>query len=261
MPTYVKSLRNVLDADANATAINANAFLYSTQAEAINAGEQLFIISEHASRIRQAYEQIFGFTQETAGGAATASMKDSSGNFPDPVFGFFSSGVQIGFEQPQWGFPTMFPVSSYGIQGGITDNVGLRHYHHQIQYGLYLDGTQTITGSWFGGTVVTDYMEDIFSSNGTVLEAGGGNGTWDQNNISLGDLRGINKPVTAVAGTSGFGVATTNILLGDPLGTQGGTGFGAGEATGYFTEDGVDKTLANSTSAHNISIGGFGDGI
>tara|TARA_R110000787_G_scaffold28676_3_gene78083 strand:+ start:525 stop:1283 length:759 start_codon:yes stop_codon:yes gene_type:complete len=252
MPTYVKSLRNVLDADANAISINSNAYLYSDQAEALNSGDQLFIISEYATR----YKELFlnnGSTNEEAGNAVTASLKDSGGNYPDPVSFNIAAGVQIIFDVG----PN--PVSNYGTQVGILDGVGLRHYHHQIQFGLYLDGTVVTTG-WFGGTTTTDYMSDNFSANGTILEAGQGTGTWDQNNISLGNLRGIQKPITAVAGT-GLGTTFTNIFVGDPNGSQTGTGFGAGEVTGRFTEDGVDKMLGNSINSTNISIGGYGDGI
>ena len=259
MPTFVKSLRNVLDADANATAINANAFLYSTQAEALNAGEQLFIISEYVTRLRELAISS-GTSLEEAGNQITASLKDSLGNYPDPVTPFFAAGVQIGFTTPPFpGSPTPFPVASYGTQGGLVDNVGLRHYHHQIQHGLRLDGSVTTTG-FLGGTVTTDYMVDNFGSNGTILEAGNGNGTWDLTNISLGDFRGIQKPVTAVAGT-GIGLPISNILLGDPLNTQAGTIWEQGMLTGYFTEDGVDKQLGQSTSTNNISVGGAGDGI
>ena len=258
MPTIVNSLRNVLDADANATAINANAFLYSTQAEALNASEQLFIISEYVTRQRQLFLGN-GYTEEESGNIATGSMQDFGGNYPDPFDNFFSSGVQVGFTTPPFpGAPTPFPLSSYGEQGGLVDNVGLRHYHHQIQFGLHLDGTTTYTG-WFAGTVTVDYMVDNFGSNGTILGAGGGNGTWDQTNISLGDLRGIQKPITTVAGTSGLGVSIENVLLGDPL-NQAPQGFGAGELTGFFTEDGVDKQLCQSTS-QEVSVGGHSDGI
>jgi len=259
MPTYVKSLRNVLDADANATAINANAFLYSTQAQAINAGEQLFIISEYVTRLRE-FAIGTGTSEEEAGNTITASLQDSLGNYPDPVTTNFAAGVQIGFTTPPFpGSPTPFPIASYGTQGGLVNNVGLRHYHHQIQFGLKIDGSVTTTG-WLGGTVTTDYMVDNFGSNGTILEAGSQTGTWDQNNISLGNLRGINKPVTAVAGT-GLGLLFTNILLGDPLNDQAGTIWEQGALTGYFTEDGVDKQLGQSTSTNNISVGGHGDGI
>jgi hypothetical protein len=261
MPTYVKSLRNVLDADANTAANNPIGGLYTTQAEAINASDQLFIISEYASRMQAIQEQIFLQSEEVAGGYATASMKDSLGNFPDPVFGLFSAGVQIGFEQPQWGFPTPFPVSSYGIQGGLQSDVGLRHYHHQIQFGLELDGNY-YNGP--GGFLVIDYMEDAFNSIGTGA-AGNGTGTWDQTNISLGNLRGTHKPVTTVGGnTSGLGGVMYNILVGDPLNinftsTTGQT-FGAGDITGYLTDDGSDEQLCQTTS-QDVSIGGYSDGI
>jgi hypothetical protein len=253
MPTIVNSLRNTLDADANASAINASAILYSTQAEALNSSDQLLIIGEWCSRRRYLQVDGFGDTDEEAGNFVTSSLKDSLGNYPDPFTSFFSAGVQIAFDVG----PN--PVSNYGKQMGIVTNVGLRHYHHQIQFGLWLDGSVTTTG-FLGGTVVTDYMSDGFSANGTILEAGGGNGTWDQNNISLGNLRGINKPVTAVAGT-GIGLPITNVLLGDPLNTHGGTLYEDGAMTGYFTEDGIDKIFSNSTNAQNISIGGYGDGM
>ena len=260
MPTFVKSLRNVLDADANATAINAGAYLYSTQAEALNAGDQLFIISEYVTRYRELMISIGTSTAEEAGNLVTASLQDSLGNYPDPVTTFFAAGVQIGFTTPSFpGLPTPFPVASYGTQGGIVNNVGLRHYHHQIQFGLFLDGSTNIVG-YFGGTVITDYMTDNFFPNGTILEAGGAAGTWDQTNISLGDFRGIQKPVTAVAGT-GIGFYSTNALLGDPLNIQAGTIFEQGMLTGHFTEDGVDKQLGQSTNTNNISVGGAGDGI
>ena len=259
MPTYVKSLRNVLDADANAISINSNAYLYSNQAEAINASDQLFIISEYATRLKALYMASDPtLTDEEAGNVVTGSLKDSGGNYPDPVNTFFSAGVQINFNPPQ-NFPVPFPVSNYGTQGGILNNVGLRHYHHQIQFGLWIDGSVT-TGGLLGGTTITDYMVDNFSTNGTILEAGQGTGTWDQNNISLGNFRGIQKPITAVAGT-GLGTLFQNILLGDPNGNQVGSQFEAGGLTGRFTEDGVDKMLATSTSATNISVGGYGDGI
>jgi len=255
MPTFVQSLRNVLDADANMT--SNGGFLYTTQAEALNAGDQLFMISEYASRIRLVYQTLYGMTTEEAGGYATASMKDSLGNFPDPVSGFFSAGVQIGFQQPQGGFPTPFPVSNYGTQGGIMGNVGLRHYHHQIQFGLELDGNY-YNGP--GGFLVIDYMEDAFNSIGTGA-AGMGYGTWDQTDISLGNLRGTHKPVTTISGNSGgLGGAIYNVLFGDPAGVQTGTGFGAGEVTGYLTEDGNDEQLCQ-TSTQDVSIGGESDGI
>jgi len=259
MPTFVKSLRNVLDADANATAINAGAYLYSTQAEALNAGDQLFIISEYATRYKELLVGT-GTSPEEAGNFITGSLQDSLGNYPDPVTTFFAAGVQIGFTTPPFpGAPTPFPVANYGRQGGLVGNVGLRHYHHQIQFGLSLDGSVTTTG-WLGGTVTTDYMVDNFGSNGTILEAGGASGTWDQTNISLGNFRGIQKPITAVAG-GGIGLPLTNALLGDPLGTQVGGIFEQGMLTGHFTEDGVDKQLGQSTSTNNISVGGAGDGI
>ena len=259
MPTYVNSLRNVLDADANVTTVNTNAYLYSTIPEAINAGDQLFIISEYATRLRKVYVELLNYSEEEAGNTITGSLQDSLGNYPDPTGQFFSAGVQIDFQVPQGNFASPFPLGTYGIQGGLVSGVGLRHYHHQIQYGLNIDGNYYNGG---GGFLIVDYMEDAFTTNGTIIQAGEGAGTWDQNNISLGNLRGVHKPVTSIGGNSGgLGGSVWNVIVGDPSGVQTGTGFGAGEVTGHFTEDGIDKMLANSTSAPNISIGGFGDGI
>ena len=251
MPSFKNSIRNVLDADANSTTINAGAFLYTNKAESLNASDQLFIISDTATR-RYEYFRSFGMSQEDAGNYVTASIEDSTGNYPSPVSSFFASGEQIDFMVPQ-GFPVPFPLSSYGQQGGIVSNVGLRHYHHQIQYGLHLDGNQYVGQ---GGFLTIDYMNTNYANN--ILGVGQQTGTWDMTDISMRNLAGVNKPVTALTGNISNG-AGWNIIVGDPLGNETGTIFEAGATTGYFTDDGVDEQLCSSTS-QEISMGGHSDG-
>ena len=253
MPSFKKSIRNVLDADANATTVNAGAFLYTDKAESLNASDQLFIISDTATRRYEYYVQQFGFSQELAGNFITASIRDSLGSYPAPSSSFFAAGVQIDFMTPQ-NFPVPFPLSSYGQQGGIVTNIGLRHYHHQIQYGLHLDGNKYVGQ---GGFLTVDYMSTNYANN--ISAAGDGTGTWDTTDISMRNLAGVNKPVTALSGNTNAG-AGWNILLGDPLGTQTGTIFEAGATTGYFTDDGVDEQLCSSTT-QEISMGGYSDGF
>ncbi len=249
-------LRQVLDAEANTLANGG--ILYPTAGDATNSSDLLHIISEYASRIKFAHEAL-GLTTEEAGGLATASMQDSNGNFPDPFTIGESAGVQITFTPPDpiTGL-SLFPVGTYGTTIGVISNAGLRHYHHSIQMGLAIDGTYNVVGQGVGDV---DYMVDNITGTGTgvfrdeILEAGKTVGTWDIDNISLGDLRGIQKPVPAVSGPSGIQTLIENFLVGDPSNSAP-VGSGNYEVTGYSSYDGTSHQYGFDENSQNIRIGG-----
>ena len=256
MPVYNKSIRNVLDADANTTANGG--FLYATQAQALNDNTQLFIIANYSAGTQALYSQVFQLSDEVAGGAATASIKDSNGNFPSPTGTFSSNGVQTGFIAagggPGGGFSPA-PLSTYGQHVALMDNVGLKHYYHSVQMGLAIDGFAGYGAS--GGGIFVDYMEDNLTPQ--IQQAGKGTGTWKANNIKMGDLRGARKysPPLLTGDVTGFGGAFTNFLVGDPLNTGVST-----VATGYLQNDAVDEQLQSYTgTSATVSIGGDADGI
>ena len=259
MPVYNKSIRNVLDADANTTANGG--FLYVTQAQALNDNTQLFIIANYAASIQALSSQVFGSSDEDAGGAATASIKDSNGDFPSPTSTLNSNGIQTGFIVAPSGGPgggfSPAPLSTYGQHVALMGNVGLKHYYHSVQMGLHIDGFAGIGSS--GGGIFVDYMEDNLTP--TIQPAGGETGTWKANNIKMGDLRGARKysPPLLTGDVTGFGAIFANFLVGDPLNQiQGGSTL----ATGYQQYDSDDEQLQSYTgTSATVSIGGDADGI
>lgn len=244
-------LRQVLDAEANA-ATNGG-ILYPNTADAQNSSDLLHIISEFASRTKFAFENVFFIPEEEAGGHATASIQDSNGDFPDPTGIGESAGVQTIFTT---GNPALFPISSYGETIGVIGNAGLRHYHHSIQMGLAIDGLYVS----FPTPVVVDYMNDNVTGTGTgafrdeIQAAGRSGGTWDIDNISLGDLRGIEKPVPTISGPQGLQLEMTNIVIGDPSNTS----YGAGnfQVTGYSAYDNTGAQYGLDENTQNIRVGG-----
>ena len=122
--------------------------------------------------------------------------------------------------------------------------------------GLAIDGLYI---SFPVGTTI-DYMEDTVTGTGTgtfrdeILEAGKGLGTWDMDNISFGDLRGIHKPVPAINGPSGFQQTINNTLIGDPSNTAP-AGAGNFEVTGYSAYDNIGDQFSG-VQGNNIQFGG-----
>ena len=224
MPQFRKSLRAVLDAEANTTSNNPNSGIYSDDAHALCSDLGVMHIGDFATRAQQ-LNQFFGNSPLGAGGIATASIEDASGVLPH------ESGVV-----------TDSTVPGFGIMTSVPLDVGLKHYHHQCQFLEHLDST-------FDPNVSIDVFDDNFNR---VTPAGGGQGSYKQFNIGLNSSHvGIEKKTPVVSGGNPYLVNVAEELVGLD-------GLSVTDGTGYMTDDGVAEQLGQ-TGTTEISIGAFSD--
>jgi hypothetical protein len=224
MPQFRKSLRAVLDAEANTTSNNPNSGIYSDDAHALCSDLGVMHIGDFATRAQQ-LNQFFGNSPLAAGGVATASIEDASGVLPH------ESGVV-----------TDSTVPGFGIMTSVPLDVGLKHYHHQCQFLEHLDST-------FDPNVSIDVFDDNFNR---VTPAGGGQGSYKQFNIGLNSSHvGIEKKTPVVSGGNPYLVNVAEELVGLD-------GLSVTNGTGYMTDDGVAEQLGQ-TGTTEISIGAFSD--
>ena len=224
MPQFRKSLRAVLDAEANTTSNNPNSGFYTDDAHALCNDQGLFHIGDFATRAQQ-LNQFFGNSPLGAGGIATGSIEDASGVLPH------ESGVVTDSTVPGFGIMTFVPL-----------DVGLKHYHHQCQFLEDLDST-------FNPNVSIDVFDDNFNR---VAPAGGGQGSYKQFSIGLNSSHvGIEKKTPVVSGGNPYLVNVAEELVGLD-------GLSVTNGTGYMTDDGVAEQLGQ-TGTTEISIGAFSD--